>query len=165
MPRRKVPAVNTAAPHATVPPPGADNAGETTLPHHQILYRALADFQSRLLGQQRLHGPPVARAICLRPWPTHRRPLPPVQHLEVDAGTIGGQAHEPVQRVHLPHQMPLADAADRRIAGHLADGGPTMRQQQRARAHARSSSRRLTARVPAANHHHVEPIRHAGNVP
>ena len=36
------------------------------------------------------------------------------------------RAITPVERVDLAHEMALAEAADRRIAGHFADGGEAM---------------------------------------
>ena len=47
---------------------------------------------------------------------------------------IGHPAHHAVERVDLAHQMALAQPADGRVAGHLADGGELMGDEQRARA-------------------------------
>ena len=46
--------------------------------------------------------------------------LAPVEHPEVDPRLVDGAAHDAVERVDLPHEVALADAADRRVAGHLA---------------------------------------------
>ena len=59
--------------------------------------------------------------------------------------------HRAAQRVDLLDQMALADAADRGIAGHLAERLDVVGQQQRARAHARGGQRGLGAGVAAAD--------------
>jgi hypothetical protein len=50
----------------------------------------------------------------------------------------------------------LADAADRGVAGHLADRGEALREQQGARAHPRRRRRGLAAGMPAADDDDVE---------
>ena len=52
-------------------------------------------------------------------------------------------------------QVALADAADRRIAAHRADGLDVVRQQQRARTGTRGRERGFGAGVAAADHDHV----------
>ena len=44
-----------------------------------------------------------------------------VQHPKLDARLVRDAAHEAAQRVDLTHDMPLADASDGRVAGHLPD--------------------------------------------
>src|SRR5262249_26058733 len=45
-----------------------------------------------------------------------------IEDLELDAGAVGGLAHQPAQRVDLPDEIPLRQAADGRVARHAADG-------------------------------------------
>ena len=66
------------------------------------------------------------------------------------------RAHQAVQRIDLAHQMPLAEPADSRVAGHLTDGGELVRHERRARAHACGRSRSLAAGMAAADNDHVE---------
>ena len=68
---------------------------------------------------------------------------------------VGDLAHQAVEGVDLADQMPLAEPADGRIAGHLADGGEAVGDQRRARAHAGRSRRSLAAGMAAADHDHV----------
>ena len=69
---------------------------------------------------------------------------------------VGDPAHQAVQRVDLAHEMALAEPADGRIAGHLADGGEAVGDQRRARAHARRGGRGLAAGMAAADDDDVE---------
>src|SRR5947209_530498 len=52
--------------------------------------------------------------------------------------------------------MALAEAADRRIAGHRADRGERLRHERRTRAHACSRRRSLASRMAAAHDDDVE---------
>src|ERR1700684_4607111 len=56
--------------------------------------------------------------------------------------------------------MALAEAADRRIAGHRADAGKALREERGARAYARYGRRGFAAGVPAANDNDIEPSVH-----
>ena len=51
--------------------------------------------------------------------------------------------------------MALAQAADRRVAGHLANLGEGMRHQRGARAHAPRRLRRIRARMTATDHYDI----------
>ena len=74
-------------------------------------------------------------------------------------------AHQPVQRIDFADQMPLAQATDRRIAGHRTDGRKAMRDQYSHASHARSGAGSLATGVAASNDNDVERFRwsdHAG---
>ncbi len=157
IPRRKVPAVTTRAPQrmlspaaVTTPamPPAPSRSSPSAVPSRMS--------RPRRLRQQLPHRLPVQFPVGLRARAAHRRALGPVQQLEMDPGGIGGPAHQPIQRVDLPHQMALAHPAEGRVAGHLADAVEPLGQKQGARPHARRSCRRLAAGVAAAHHHHIE---------
>ena len=64
----------------------------------------------------------VELAVGLGARALHGRPLGAVEQAELDAGRVGHPAHQAVQRVDLAHQVALAEPADGRVAGHLADG-------------------------------------------
>ena len=98
----------------------------------------------------------VELAVGLRARPAHRRTLAAVEHAELDAGLVGDAAHQAVERIDLAHQMALAEPADRRVAGHRADGREPVRDQRGARAHARGRGRGLAAGVAAADHDDIE---------
>ena len=99
----------------------------------------------------------VELAVRLGARPLHGRALAAVQHAELDARTVDGAAHDAVERVDLAHQVALAEPADGRVAGHLADGFELVRHKQRPRAPARGRRRRLAARMAAADHNDIEP--------
>ena len=98
----------------------------------------------------------IELAVGLGARPLHGRTLGAVQHAELDAGLVDDAAHQPVERIDLAHEMPLAEAADGRVARHLADGLELVRDQRRARAHTRRRRRCLAARVPASHNDDVE---------
>ncbi len=78
-------------------------------------------------------------------------PLLPFKRAEVDTGAIDGARHGAAERVDLFGQVPFADAADGRVAAHLAQRFEVLRQQQRAHAHAGRGQRGLGAGVAAAD--------------
>jgi hypothetical protein len=81
-----------------------------------------------------LHGLAIELAVDLGARAAHGGTLGAVQHPKLDAGLVGHAAHDAVQGVDLTDQMALAQAADGRVAGHLADGLKLVGQQQGARA-------------------------------
>ena len=95
------------------------------------LYPALADHQLHHFGlmdgkaggqlQRLLHIGMVAAAVGLHPQSVHSRAFALVQHPALQVGGVGGQAHQPAQSVHLPHQGALCRPADAGVAGHIAD--------------------------------------------
>ena len=103
----------------------------------------------------------VQRAVGLRARRAHRRTLAGIERAELDAGAIGRARHRAAERVDLLDEVTLADAADRRVAAHLAERLDALRQQQRARAHARRGQRGLGAGVAAADDDDVERFRKA----
>ena len=144
-------------------PPGGDmpSVAERDAAHpavvveQQILSRALDDIETVDLGQQFGHGAAIKLAVGLRPRPAHRRTLRTVQHAELDAGLVDGPAHHPVERVDLAHQMALGEAADCRVARHLADRRPVVRQQSGAGTDAGRCRSRLAASMTTADHEHI----------
>ena len=129
----------------------------------QILHRTGSDFETLGLRQQRLNGPPIQAAIRLGPRTTDRRPLAAIQELEMNAGHIRRPAHDAIQRIDLPHQMALANAANGGIAGHFANRLQTMGQQQGARAQPRCRCHRLATGMAAADHHHIKLSGHSSS--
>ena len=110
-------------------PLGADHPLKHAIRDHQIFDGVSDDGQVGGGGEFSLHGPAIEFAVNLRPGTAYRRPLGAVQHAELDAGLVGQTAHDPVQGVDLPHQVPLAQAANGRVAAHLADGFQLVGQQ------------------------------------
>ncbi len=122
----------------------------------QPLGRSSHQRQIRRRGQLGLHGLAIKATVDLAARPTNGGALGTVQQTELDARDVGQTPHDPIQGVDLSHQMPLAQAADGRVAGHLADGLQLLRQQDRARARASRRRSRFTAGVAAADDDNVE---------
>ena len=117
----------------------------------EVLDRGLDHVQVRRGADRRLHGLAVELAVGLGAGALHRRAFAAVQHAELDAGLVGDPAHQPVQRVDLADEMALAEPADGRIAGHLADGGEAVGDQRRPRAKPRRGGSGLAAGMAAAD--------------
>jgi hypothetical protein len=133
----------------------ADAADPARGIQQQVLGGAFDDVEAAKLRQNRRHGLPVELAVGLRPRAPHRRSLAAVQDAELDAGAVDGAAHDAVQRVDLAHQVAFGEAADRRVARHLADRRAGMRQQRGAGADPRRGRGGLAAGMPAADHDDV----------
>ena len=105
-----------------------------------------------------LHGPAVELAVGLGAGTLHGRALAAVEHAELDAGLVGDAAHHAVEGIDLAHEMALAQAADGRIAGHLADGREAVGDERRPGAQARGRGRRLAAGMAAADDDDIEAL-------
>ena len=81
----------------------------------------------------------------------HGRALGAVEHAELDAGRVDDLAHLAAEGVDLADDLPLGDAADGRVAAHLADGVGVHRQQGGAQPHARGGQGGLDAGVAGAD--------------
>ena len=131
--------------HATV---FDEHLGDRVGPHPQV--------RDRL--QLAPHGLRVTLAVALGARPPDGRPLAPVEHPELNARLIGHAAHDPAQRIDLPHQVPLADSPDGRVARHAADRLQAHRDQQRAGSHPRRGRGRLGPGMAAPHHDHIVPL-------
>jgi hypothetical protein len=78
----------------------------------------------------------------------------------MNASRIGSPTHQSIKRIYLAHQMTLADAANGRVAGHLANCVEPMGQQQRLRAHPSCRRCCLASGMPAADHHNIKSAEH-----
>ncbi len=128
-----------------------DDPGHPAGLDQQVLDGALDHLEVGRRPDRRLHRLAVELAIGLGARALHGRALGAVEQAELDAGGIRHPPHQAIQRIDLAHQMALAEPADGRIAGHLADGGEPVRHQRRARAHAGRGSRSLAAGMAAAD--------------
>ena len=97
-------------------------------------------------------GLPVESTVGLGSGRADGGALARVEDPELDAGTVDGPGHRSAERVDLAHEVPLADAAEGRVAAHLAEGLDALGQQQSLAAHARSRERRLGAGMAATYH-------------
>ena len=93
----------------------------------------------------------AGRATLLHARAPHGGALGAVEQPEVDGGRVRHAAHQPAHRVNLAHEVPLAHAADGRVARHLADRVEPLRHEQCRGARPGGGSRRLAPRMPAAD--------------
>ena len=122
IPRRNVPVVMTSDAAAQPPPVGeVETARPCPVAMSNVVRLGLDDGEARCVGDQPLHRRPVELAVGLGARSLNSGPLAAVEDAELDAGGVGGAAHQPVERVDLAHEVALAEPADRRVAGHLAD--------------------------------------------
>jgi hypothetical protein len=104
-----------------------------------------------LCNEKALNGLAVELAVGLSPGTPDRRPLAPVQHAELNSRGVSGFAHDSVEGVDFTDEVSFAQAADRRIAGHLADRVTPLGQEQCSSAQTRRRRRCFTAGMTATN--------------
>ena len=115
------------------------------MPQVQILLVFDGEFDPVLI---RLFISLSARAV-------HRWPFAHIQHAELDTAGIDGSAHQAAHGVDLTDDVPFGNAADGRIAAHLANGVQIRGQQRRVRAHAGRSGSSFSTGVSGTDHQHV----------
>src|SRR5438309_7756772 len=102
----------------------------------------------------------VASAVRLDARAAHGRALARVEHAIVDCRGVGGAPDKAIERVHLPDEVALPEAANSRVAGHGANLLTAEAEQRDARAHPRRGRRRFAPGVAAADHRDVVMPRH-----
>ena len=112
------------------------HACDLSINENKIVGLAFDDREIFLRDKLALHRRRIQLAIRLRAGPAHCRALALVQHAKLDAGGICHAPHQPIERIHLAHEMPFAEAPDRGIARHRTDGRKLVRDERRVRAHA-----------------------------
>ncbi|MNS62987.1 hypothetical protein D3C72_960700 [compost metagenome] len=121
----------------------------------QHVDHAFEQVQVGLLLANAAHVGGVALLVGLGAQGLDGRALGRVEHLDLQVGGVGRQAHLAAEGVHLAHEVALGRAADRRVARHggdllEADGG-----HERARAEPGRSQAGFHARVARADHQNV----------
>ncbi|EXI71364.1 MAG: hypothetical protein AW07_03696 [Candidatus Accumulibacter sp. SK-11] len=135
-----------------------DHTGDPPVLEQQVVAGLGEDRQILLLLQPAADRLPIEHAIRLRACRADRRALAGIEDAKLDPGLVGRRRHRPAKRVDLLHEMPLADAANRRIAAHRTERLEVVRQQQGFHPHARRSKRRLGAGMAATNDDDVETV-------
>ena len=115
-----MPVVTTTAPRGD-PVSIQIDAGDAALLHGQSFDRALDDLEIGRRGDRRLHRRAIELAVGLSARAAHGRAFGAIEQPKLDSGGVGDAAHEAVERIDLADELPLAQPADRRIAGHGAD--------------------------------------------
>jgi hypothetical protein len=132
------------------------DTSDATVRDEQVVGLSFDHSEVRGLADRGLHGGSVKFPIRLGPRASHGRALAPIEHAKLNACGICDSAHQPVERVDLPHQMALAEASDRRVAGHRPDGREAMGYQGGPGANARGSTRCFATGVTSSNNNNVE---------
>ncbi len=122
----------------------------------QIFDYLLPQRQIRLLFDDAFDFGLIRPLVGLGPRAVHRGALAAIEQAKLDARGVNRPPHQPAERVDLADDLPLADAADRRIAAHLSDGIAIGRDERRPRPEPRSRERRLGPGMPGTDHDHVE---------
>ena len=122
----------------------------------QVVASLGEDRQIRLIFQSTADRLLVQHTIGLGTGCAHRRAFRGIEDAELDARFVGRRSHRAAQRIDLAHQVPLADAADRRVAAHRPEGVEIVRQQQRLRPHPCGRQRSLGTGVAATNHNDIK---------
>jgi len=131
-------------------------ADDTVAFDDQIIDGLLEQPQVRLVFQARTDGGLVQNTVGLGARGAHCRAFRGIQDAELDAGLVGGDGHRAAHGIDFLDQVALADAADGRIARHLAQCLDIMREQKRLLPHAGGSEGRLGTGVTTTDNDDVE---------
>ena len=129
-----------------------DPASPRPVLEEDVVHRLLEERKARLGLDRAADLDPVELTVDLGPSRPHGRAAARVQGAEVDAGAIRGPPHDPPEGVDLPHEMPLADPSDGRVAAHLAEGLDALGEEQGPRPRAHRGKGRLGPRVATPDH-------------
>ena len=122
----------------------------------EVVDRLLEQPQIRLVFQLLADGRLVQDAVGLCAGGAHGRSLGRVQDAELDTGQVGGQRHRATHGVDFLDQVALADAADGRVARHLAQGFDVVGKQQSGLPHAGAGECGFGTGMAAADDDDVE---------
>ena len=123
--------------------------------YQQAFDAALPQVEVRRSLDNALHTLPVGGLVRLNTSGADRRSLARVQNAELDPGLVDRARHFTAEGVDFAHQMALADAADSRIAGHLANVVEIEGQQQSRAAETRRGERGFYPCVAGTDHNDV----------
>ena len=79
-----------------------------------------------------------------------------IEQAELNPGRIGGAPHQAIKRIDLAHKVPLAQAANGRVARHDPQIICAARNQSNARTQARSRQSCFHPGMPAAHNHKIK---------
>jgi hypothetical protein len=127
------------------------DAGDAVARDLEIVDGLLKEAEIGLVLESSANRAPIEDAVRLRAGRANGGALRTVQNAELDSRFVRCRRHRAVESIDFLDQMPLADPADRRIAGHLPKRLDRMRDQQRSCAHPRCGERGLGACVAAAD--------------
>ena len=155
-PFRKVPVVTITAPAAIDAPVAQQHAGHAAASSRRNAATSaclIRRFGSRS-STSRMRTRYCFLSICARGDQT-AGPRDVFKQAELDADGVGDFAHDAAERVDLPHQVTLGDAADGRVAGHLRDQVEIHGDHRGPEAHAGAGPGGLAPGVAGADHDDV----------
>ena len=110
----------------------------------------------RSLLEQFSHCSPIKAAIALCARRPHRRALAPVEHPELNHGEVCRASHDSTEGIHFAHDAAFGNSTYGRIAGHLADGLESARDDRDRRSRARGRNRGFSSRVAGADDNYIK---------
>src|SRR5271163_3508991 len=131
------------------------DAAHDAVLNDQALDARLAHLQVGGALEHALTARAVGGLVGLRAAGANGRALARIQKSKLDSSLVGRQAHLAAKGVDLADQVTLADAADGRVAGHLADVIEVESEHQRARAHPGRRERGFDSGVAGADNDDV----------
>ena len=99
-----------------------DDAHYPVTLQQQVIHRLLEEGEIGLVLQRLSNGLTIQDTVCLGARGSNRGALAGIENSELDTGVIGGNSHDATQRIDFLDEMSLTNAANGRIAGHLAQG-------------------------------------------
>ena len=105
-----------------------------------------------------LHRKLIEFLVGLGTRRVHRWALGAVEHAKLDGGFVDNFAHLAAQRVDLADDLPLGDAADRRVAAHLGHGVGVHGEESGAHPQPRRGQSRFDAGMAGADNEDVEVV-------
>ena len=135
------------------------NARHAIARHQNVVNRLGEEHQIGLVLQAGSDRLAIEHPISLGPCGPNRGALGGVENSKLNARLIGGNGHGPTQGIDLFHQVTLANAADRRIAGHLAERLQGVGHKQRCSAGAGRGQGGLRAGMAATHDNHIKLLR------
>ena len=133
-----------------------DGAANALALDDQVVNGLLENRQIGLVFQYFANRCLVQRPVGLGPGRAYRRAFASVQNPKLYPAVVCGQGHGAAEGIDFLDQMAFANAADGRIAGHLAQRFDVMGQQQGFSTHARRRQARFGTSVAAADDDNVE---------
>src|SRR5262249_15611181 len=94
-----------------------DHAVDSGGVHVELRDFTLDQRQTRACRDLGLHGPLVQLLVLLGTRTADGRTAASIQEAELDTAEVGEAPHDAAERIDLTDEMPLAEAADGRIAG------------------------------------------------
>jgi hypothetical protein len=124
--------------------------------YNQVGHFGLLDLQIRLRLQYFAHLEPVSLLVALRTRRPYCRAARCIQQTELDADRVGDLSHDAAERVNLPDQVALGNAADSWVARHLSNQVDIKSVEGGLQAHARGGHRGLASGMAGADHDDIE---------